>query len=347
MRVRHRSVPAAALVHAVRLSYGWGVPFVRTGYKMLSTLLVVLPIFALILAGVVCRRLGVLGPTSLVELNRYVVYLGLPALLFDIMAETSWDQLYQPGFIAAFGLGCAIVQALVVAGRLRGRHLADASIDGLNGAYANTGYMGFPLGLLVFGPASLPSVTIASIITICLVFAVAIVLIEAGLQAERHPLRLGAKVAKALIRNPLLVSPLLGAGFAATGWHMPPPVETFFKLLGGSASPCALVALGLFLAERRPAGNSGPSLALTLVKLVLQPLVTWVLAYKVFVMPPMYAASAVLLAALPTGTGPFMLAEFYRREADVTARTVLFSTVLSVATLAVLIYLIRHGLLAR
>jgi predicted permease len=312
---------------------------------MFSTLLVVLPIFALILAGFVCRRIGVLGPASLVELNRFVVYLGLPALLFDIMANTTWEQLYQPGFIAAFGLGCAIVQVLVVLIRYRRRPLADASIDGLNGAYANTGYMGFPLGLLVFGPQSLTSVTIASIITVCLVFAGAIILIETGLQAERHPLRLIAKVATALAKNPLLVSPVLGAGLAATGWHMPPPVETFFKLLGGAASPCALVALGLFLAEKRPAGNNGTSLALTVVKLVVHPLVTWVLAYKVFAMPPLLAASAVLLAALPTGTGPFMLAEFYRREADVTARTVLFSTVISVVTLAALIYLIRHGLL--
>jgi malonate transporter and related proteins len=43
--------------------------------------------------------------------------------------------------------------------------------------------------------------------------------------------------------------------------------------------------------------------------------------------------AAVLLAALPTGTGPFMLAEFYRREASITGRVVLTSTIVSVATI--------------
>jgi predicted permease len=43
------------------------------------------------------------------------------------------------------------------------------------------------------------------------------------------------------------------------------------------------------------------------------------------------------MSALPTGTGPFMVAEFYKREATVTARVVLISTVLSVATLTALI----------
>jgi predicted permease len=42
----------------------------------------------------------------------------------------------------------------------------------------------------------------------------------------------------------------------------------------------------------------------------------------------------VLLAALPTGTGPFMLAEFYRREAGITSTVVLASTVVSLATIS-------------
>lgn len=46
---------------------------------------------------------------------------------------------------------------------------------------------------------------------------------------------------------------------------------------------------------------------------------------------------AVLLSALPTGTGPFMLAGFYRREPAVASRTILFSTLASIGTLAVLI----------
>jgi predicted permease len=52
---------------------------------------------------------------------------------------------------------------------------------------------------------------------------------------------------------------------------------------------------------------------------------------------------AVLLAALPTGTGPFMLAEFYRREAHITARTILLSTVGSLVSLTVLMRMLPHG----
>ena len=343
---------------------------------MSSIFAILLPIFALILAGYACRRCGLLGPTAASELNRFVVWLALPALLFDVMAHTHWQQLYQPAFVATFAIACTAVFLVVLAQRLAaGRHLADASVDAIAASYPNTGYIGFPLALLMFGPDSLMPTTIATVLVACVLFALAIVLIEAALQTDRAPHKLGGKVLVALARNPLIVAPVAGALVAASGVGMPSGVETFLKLLGGAASPCALVSLGLFLAARRPSAaadaatvgvradaaegdtREGPapaarmattpgrrtSLALTLVKLVVQPGLTWWLAAVVFALPAAMVQIAVLLAALPTGTGPYMLAEYYRREAGVTSRTILFSTVLSLATLTAIMAYMHLG----
>lgn len=304
---------------------------------MLATLTVVLPIFALIFAGWLARRMGVLGPHATTELNRFVVYLALPALLFDIIAHARWVEVWQPGFVAAFGIGTALIFALTLLVRLRRpRHLADAAIDGLNAAYANTGFIGFPLALVALGRDAMAPTLVATIITVCILFAVAIVLIEIGLQTETRKRRLVVKVGSALLRNPLLVAPVLGAIVPAAGLEIPVPVESFLKLLGGAASPCALIALGLFLANERKASDTTVSASALLVvfKLALQPLVTWLLATLVFKLPPALTHTAVLLAALPTGTGPFMLAEFYRREAAITSNVVLASTIVSVITIS-------------
>jgi predicted permease len=312
---------------------------------MLATLEILLPVFGLILAGFACRRSGVLGPNSASELNRFVVWLALPALLFDTMAHATWQQLYQPAFVAAFSIACVVVFALILATRLlSGRHLADASVDAIAASYPNTGYIGFPLGLIAFGPASLTPTTIATIIVACVLFALAIVLIEVGLQTERTPHKLGLKVLASLARNPLIVSPIAGVLFASLHVALPSSAETFLKLLMGAASPCALVSLGLFLAEKRPAepGAGGISLLLTGVKLVVQPALTWWLAARVFGLPSTMVEMAVVLAALPTGTGPFMLAEFYRREAHITSRVILLSTIGSVATLSLLLMVMGH-----
>src|SRR5580692_1889689 len=152
---------------------------------MLATLEILLPVFGLIFAGFACRRSGVLGPNSASELNRFVVWLALPALLFDTMAHATWQQLYQPAFVAAFSIACVVVFVLILATRLlSGRHLADASVDAIAASYPNTGYIGFPLCMIAFGPVSQTPTTIATILVACVLFALAIVLIEVGLQTE-------------------------------------------------------------------------------------------------------------------------------------------------------------------
>lgn len=312
---------------------------------MLSTLSIVLPIFALIFVGWLMRTLGILGPNATSELNRFVVYLALPALLFDIIAHAHPAEVWQPRFILAFTLGTLLVFVITVVLQIqRSRHLADAALDALNASYANTGFMGFPLALAFLGQEALAPTLIATIITVCVLFAIAIVIIEVGVQSEQRGARLIMKVASSLVRNPLLLAPALAMFFPLTGLGVPQPVTVFLKLLGGAASPCALIALGLFLANKPSQAPFQPNVivgALVTLKLVLHPIVVWVMSAWVFSLPPLLVHTAVLLAALPTGTGPFMLAEFYRREGRITSRSVLISTLISVMTITLYLYWIR------
>lgn len=185
--------------------------------------------------------------------------------------------------------------------------------------------MGIPLCAVALGKESLPPATVGSVLTICGVFSLTIVLIETGLQTEHGIAGALWNVAKSLVRNPLLIAPALGILFVIAGWHVSSGIESFLSLLGGASSPCALVAVGLFLAEHRPQLDK-VSAQVVSFKLLLHPAVTWILAYYVFAMPPVWAQAAVLLAALPTGTGSFMLAEFYERQVSSTASAILLST---------------------
>lgn len=305
---------------------------------MISILAIVLPVFALVFAGWLVRQLGVMGPHATSELNRFVVYLALPALLFDIVAGSNWHTLWQPHFVAVFTISTMAVFALTVALHAwRSGFDADAPVLGLATAYPNTGYLGFPLLLAALGPSSNTLTLIATIIVACILFAAAIVLIEVRLHAGSHPMQVLGKVVRSLAKNPLIVAPVLAAFFPATGFAVPHPVEVFLKLLGAAASPCALVGLGLFLAQDRPPSersHNGLTASLVVLKLIIQPALAWLLAVTVFPLNAPARHAAVLLAMLPTGTGPFMLAEFYGREAGLTARVILISTIVSIITIS-------------
>jgi malonate transporter len=298
----------------------------------------VFPLFALILLGYVSARKRLLGPGAVDSLNKFVVWLALPALLFQAMAKITWDQVNQPGFVAASSLAIAAVFLVSYAmDRQRRGRLADASIEGLAASYSNAGFMGIPLCLMLFGEASLPPVIITTLLTACVLFAFSIVLIEIDLLGSPKVLHTVRKVAASLLRNPLVAAPLLGTLVAILGWPLPYAVEQFTTLLGAAASPCALITIGLFLAQGQPTEHHGAVWRIVALKLILHPIIAFALVYWIFDMPPLWAVTAVLLAALPVGTGPFMLAKLYEREPAITSRAILISTVLSLATVSVLV----------
>lgn len=90
-----------------------------------------------------------------------------------------------------------------------------------------------------------------------------------------------------------------------------------------------------FLAQRQESSSSAVAIELVILKLIAQPLIAWYFAFHVFNMPPLWAKSAVILSALPTGTGPFMLAELYGKGGGIASRTIFLTTVLGILTLSV------------
>jgi predicted permease len=279
-----------------------------------------------------------MGPAAVDNLNKFVVWMALPALLFQAMADITWEQINQPGYVAASTLAIALVFAASCAlDRKRAGRLADVSLEGLAASYSNAGFMGIPLCIMVFGPESLPAVVLAILLTACVLFAFSIVLIEVDLHSSESAWRTARKVGNSLLRNPLVVAPVLGAIVAASQIPLPYALRQFTTLLGAAASPCALITIGLFLAQSQPGRTHGTVWRIVWLKLILHPLITFILVRWLFPMPPLWANTAILLSALPVGTGPFMLAKLYDREPAITSRAILFSTVLSVATVSVLV----------
>lgn len=306
---------------------------------MQAVLNAALPIFALILTGYLCARFGGFDRSATDNLNRFAVYLALPALMFLAMSKITPDQVRQFGFALTFAGGIAVTFAIGFGlSRLRGRAVANSSIEGLDAGYSNVGFMGIPLCLLVFGQESLPAAIIATLFTACVLFLFAIVLIEIDLHKGASLVRTVGKVFLSLLRNPLLIAPLAGLLVGLTGIVLPAPLVQFASILGGAASPCALVCIGLFLAQERVvSGDAGSIGALVVLKLLVHPAVTALLAFYIFDVPSLWARSAVLLSALPIGSGPFTIAKLYGLEAGVTSGAILVSHLVSVLTVSFLV----------
>lgn len=306
---------------------------------MASILDVVLPVFGIILAGFIIGRSGVLGAQSSGGLNAYVYYIALPAMLFLVMARVDPVELLDLRFLGAFFVPATLV---AVAGALvcrisSGRTSAALPLAGLAAGFANTGYMGIPLFVAAFGSAGASPAAIITMMYGLIGVTIAVIVIEADVKRE-VPLgaRLGV-VAKAVAVNPMIAAPVLGLFYAMTGLDIPRPAERFLDLLGQSAGPCALFALGMFLVGTRLYGSLREVAGLSALKLLVQPLLTWAMAVAVFDLPQDQTAYAVLLAAMPTAANVFVLAERYGTYGAESSGTIIVTTPISVLTMAAVV----------
>lgn len=295
---------------------------------------IVIPVFAIIGCGYAARRLGLLGNASTEALNGFVYYFALPAVFLHSMATAPLEQIFDPAFVGAYMGGGIVVYVLaLVAARLFFREtLAEGTLASLSAVFANTGYMGIPLFIAAFGPDGTFPVILVTVAQTLTFFVVSILLIEFSTHDRNGGSPL-VHLAKSLATNPFIIATAVGLTLNLTGAGMPKPAEVFLSLLGASAGPCALFALGLFLVGQSVTRGLGEVTWLSTLKLIVHPAATWAFAVFVFALPERETRDLVLMSALPAGALVFVIAQRHGVFVQRSLATILVTTLLSLVTL--------------
>ena len=309
-----------------------------------ALLLQFLPFFALVALGWGATRRGWLPLAGIPALNVFVLYFGLPALLFRLGAS---GALWQPG-LGGLVLVYGVVGLTITAGAMAwawrgGLSRLDGGLAALATTFPNTGFLGLPLLTGLLGPQAAGPVAVTIVVDVLLFSSLC--LAWAGVGAG--PLRSAA-------RNPLLWSMAAGLVCWALGCSWPSPVDQTLGLLAQSATPTSLFTLGAILARaqmtaaRSPDDSKrAPLWVPTLCKLLLHPALVWLAGQGALAAgAPLTQDGLVALtlaAALPAASNVSMLAERLGGGSAVVARIIWWTTVLALPTLAVWAHLITRS----
>lgn len=305
---------------------------------------IILPVFGTLGLGYAAARFGAFDEAANRGLSLFVFTFALPLLLFRAIAQAELPETLPWGYLLSYYLGAFGVFALaMVAGRvLFGRRLDEQGVMGLGAAFSNTGMLGIPLVMTAYGPpAALPLFVMIACHSL-LMLPPTTALIEASQGGQQAPGALLLNLAKSILTTPIIWGLSAGLVFALSGFGIPGPLDAVAKGLGSAATPCALFALGASLTRYQLGGNLREPLLLAALKTVVHPLLVWLLATQVFAVPPLWTMTAVLLAALPAGITPYLFAQRYRACQATVASAVFLSTLLSVPTLSLLLFLMRR-----
>lgn len=309
---------------------------------MLAILNVVLPVFALMALGNLAVRFRLFPSEGVRGLVMFVNNFATPCLLFQALATADFSATFNWSVIGPFYAGAVSVFTLgaIFAVKLFGNRPGEGVASGFAAMFTNTVLIGIPIMTRAYGPEALPT-------TFSIIAFHASVLITMAMLVMELVRRDGAPLHKALwvalvriVSNPLLWGIVLGALVNISGLTLVEPVEAFIAMMAAAVTPAALFGLGGALNDYKLSESWGQSLTMSALKLIVQPLIAWVIMVPVLHVDHEFARYGVLLAAMPSGINAFVFASYYNRGVNVASNTILISTVLSVLTVSAWLYVL-------
>ncbi|MET0468380.1 MAG: AEC family transporter [Aeromicrobium sp.] len=291
----------------------------------------------IIALGLLLAHLGVLGEESQKALSRIVYFVATPALLIDLLSRTDVAEVLGVGFAIAALSVLAVVIVYVPLARRKGRSAAHITVGALSASYANGGHLGLPIAVYVLGNAAFALPIMVLQLIVYAPVALSVLELDAS---GRRPTLLGLVGAGA--RNPVTIAAAAGVVLSLLDVDLPDVVGDPIALLGGMAVPGALLAFGisLRLGGRIGSGQRAEVAWISVLKLVVQPAVAYLLARFAFGLDDHEVFGITVMAALPTAQNVFVYASRFGRSEllarDCTAVTTVLSVPVLVALAAVL-----------
>ncbi|MGH8620362.1 MAG: AEC family transporter [Burkholderiales bacterium] len=279
------------------------------------------------------------------QLNRLVMYLFYPCILFAVAATTPIDaSLLSVPLLVGIGTlaGGALIYALLYWTPL-GRGVPDATraILVVGGMFGNTFNVGVPVLQFFFGAEALRYAVYNDVLmTMPLVWSLGVWLcmhLGKGVQRATY-----ASVLKVTLTMPPLWAFALGFVFQQSGLTFPPLISAA-SMIGQATIPVVLFVLGLTVPWR----NLVPRreiLGTAMVKLLVAPLIVWGAAHLLYHPPEQAQFAAVVEATTPAMMSGLMLADRFKLDHEAAALLIGWSTILFWFSLPLLMTL---GLLTR
>ncbi|PYY33886.1 AEC family transporter [Curtobacterium sp. MCJR17_055] len=284
-------------------------------------------------------RAALLGPHAQFVMSRLAFFVLMPCLLFHTIATADAATLFSPmlAVSALSALSVAVVTATVFALVLR-RPLTTTTVGALAASYSNANNIGLPVAVYVLGQAT--AVVPVIMLQLVVMAPIALTVLDAATASGGGWRRrvLGP------VSNPLIIASLLGLVCSVTGLTLPDPVLEPFVLVGGAAVPVVLLSFGMSLHGSAPLRDPAIRLDVLLAtggKLLVMPVVAFLLARYAFGLDPAHVFVLTVLAGLPSAQNVFNYAQRYDAAVPVARDVVLLSTVGSVPVLVAIAALLH------
>ena len=302
---------------------------------------VTMPIFLVMVIGYILKQIGMLNDNFVTVANKFNFKVTLPFMLFKDIAGVDIKAVFDIKYV----LFCAIVSTIcfwVVWGTAK-LLVRDKTI---RGAFVQSSFRGSAavMGLAfiqnIYGSSAMGPLMIVSAVPLYNIFSVIVLTFEAndstGIDKKAKIRQAGMNICK----NPIILSILAGLVVGLLGIQFPTLVNKTVSNVAQMATPLALITIGAGFEGRKALAKIAPTMAASMIKLVLQPLVFLPIAAWMGFSGEKMIAILIMLAS-PTTPSCYIMAKSMNNDEVLTASVIVTTTLMAAFTLTGWIFLLK------
>lgn len=302
---------------------------------------VTFPIFLVMVIGYILRQIGMLNENFVTVANRFNFKVTLPFMLFRDISSVDIRAVFDVKYV----LFCAVVST-VSFWLIWGGTKLFLKEQSMRGAFVQASFrssaavMGLAFIQNIYGTSAMGSLMIVGAVPLYNIFSVIVLTFE-GEQSEEIDKK--QKIKEACIniaKNPIILGILTGLVAALLRIDFPVVIDKTINNVAQMATPLALITIGAGFEGRKALAKIKPTIAASMIKLVIQPLIFLpVAAWMGFTGEKMIAI--LIMLASPTTPSCYIMAKNMKNDGTLTASVIVMTTLLAAFTLTGWIFLLK------
>lgn len=307
--------------------------------NLIFSLNATVPIFLMMLLGLLFRKIGWIDEVFASKMNKFVFLVPLPVLLFEDLATVDFAEVWDMKFVL-FCFGATLISIVIAAAV--SFLWKDRSIQGefIQASYrSSAALLGIAFIQNIYGDAGMAPLMIIGSVPLYNVMAVVVL---SFFQPERKKLdrQVWINTLKGIITNPIILGIIAGLLWSALRLPIPSILEKTVSNIGAVATPMGLMAMGATFDIRKAFGKAKPAVAASVMKLVgfaalFLPLAVW-LGFR----REQLVAILIMLGSATT-VSCYVMARNMGHEGVLTSSTVMLTTLFSAFTVTGWLYILR------
>ena len=287
------------------------------------------PIFLVMVIGYILKQIGMLNDNFVTVANRFNFKVTLPFMLFRDISGVDIRAVFDIRYV----LFCALVSTAcfwIIWGGVK-LFLKDQS---MRGAFVQASFrssaavMGLAFIQNMYGSSAMGPLMIVSAVPLYNIFSVIVLTFEGARSGEVDPKQKVKDACINIAKNPIILGILAGLVVGLLGIDFPVIVDKTVNSVAQMATPLALITIGAGFEGRKALAKIRPTIAASMIKLVVQPLIFLPVAAWMGFRGEQMIAILIMLAS-PTTPSCYIMAKNMDNDGVLTASVIVMTTLLA------------------